>query len=64
MENLNNTDKTSENAEKELRISDVIYSRWLEKIEREEREIRNMLYMWQEATQGKDVILCVGNDCI
>ncbi len=24
MENLNNTDKTSENAEKELRISDVI----------------------------------------
>jgi hypothetical protein len=26
MENLNNTDKTSENAEKELRISDVISS--------------------------------------
>jgi hypothetical protein len=25
MENLNNTDKTSENAEKELRISDVIH---------------------------------------
>jgi hypothetical protein len=26
MENLNNTDKTSENAEKELRISDVMCS--------------------------------------
>jgi hypothetical protein len=26
MKNLNNTDKTSENAEKELRISDVISS--------------------------------------
>jgi hypothetical protein len=27
MENLENTDKTSENAEKELRISDVISSK-------------------------------------
>jgi hypothetical protein len=29
MENLNNTDKTSENAEKELRISDVSQQREL-----------------------------------
>lgn len=32
MKNLNNTDKTSENAEKELRISDVISSLTLEDI--------------------------------
>jgi hypothetical protein len=30
MENLNNTEKTSENAEKELRISDVIDSKLLD----------------------------------
>ena len=28
MENLNNTDKTLDNAEKELRISDVSFSLW------------------------------------
>lgn len=32
MENLNNTDKTSENAEKELRISDV-RQRFLDKLD-------------------------------
>ena len=32
MENLNNTDETSENAEKELRISDVSDSKYLEKL--------------------------------
>lgn len=33
MENLNNTDKTSENAEKELCISDVMNSITLNKLE-------------------------------
>lgn len=35
---------------------DFIYSRWLEKIEREDRELKNMLYIWEKATQGKEVI--------
>jgi hypothetical protein len=40
MENLKNTDKTSENAEKELRISDVIGSK---KIELTTDELLNLL---------------------
>jgi hypothetical protein len=40
MENLNNTDKTSENAEKELSISDVIGSK---KIELTTDELLNLL---------------------
>lgn len=40
MENLNNTDKTSENAEKESRISDVIGSK---KIELTTDELLNLL---------------------
>jgi hypothetical protein len=40
MENLNNTDKTSENAEKELRISDVIGSK---KFELTTDELLNLL---------------------
>jgi hypothetical protein len=40
MENLKNTDKTSENAEKELRISDVIGSK---KIELTTDELFNLL---------------------
>jgi hypothetical protein len=40
MENINNTDKTSENAEKELRISDVIGSK---KIELTTDELLNLL---------------------
>ena len=39
MKNLNNTDKTSENAEKELRISDVIASCSREKIDSVMKEI-------------------------
>jgi G3E family GTPase len=40
MENLKNTDKTSENAEKELRISDVI---GIKKIELTTDELLNLL---------------------
>ena len=39
MKNLNNTDKTSENAEKELRVSDVIASCSREKIDSLMKEI-------------------------
>ena len=39
MKNLNNTDKTSKNAEKELRISDVIASCSREKIDSLMKEI-------------------------
>ena len=40
MKNLNNTDKTSETAEKELRVSDVIASCSREKIDSLMKEIR------------------------
>jgi hypothetical protein len=40
-------------------LVDVISSRYIEKVERKE-----MLDLWYMATKGKQVILCVGNDCI
>lgn len=43
MENLNNTDKSSENAEKELRISDVI-QRFIQN-EREQLEVKRKYYL-------------------
>mgnify|MGYP001769079483 CR=1 FL=1 len=45
-------------------IHDVIYSHYLERVERERREKQVMLDLWYMATNGKQVILCVGNDCI
>lgn len=50
--------------EQQCAIHDVIYSRYLEKIEREKREKQVMLDLWYMATKGKQVVLCVGNDCI
>ena len=43
-------------------IHDVIYSRYLDKIEKEKREKQVMLDLWYMATKGKQVVLCVGND--
>ena len=46
MENLNNTDKTSENAQKELRISDVI-QRFIEK-EKSQIQEKRLYYLKQK----------------
>ena len=46
MENLNNTDKASENAERELRISDVI-QRFI-RTERDRLEDRRQFYLKQK----------------
>ena len=50
--------------EQQCAIHDVIYSRYLEKVERENREKQVMLDLWYIATKGKRVVLCIGNDCI
>lgn len=50
--------------EQQCAIHDVIYSRYMEKVEREKREKQVMLDLWDMATKGKQVVLCVGNDCI
>lgn len=39
----------------------VIYSRYMEKVEKEKREKQVMLDLWNMATKGKQVVLCVGN---
>ena len=50
--------------EQQYAIHDVMYSRYLDKIEIEKREKQVMLDLWYMATKGKQVVLCVGNDCI
>lgn len=50
--------------EKQCAVHDVIYNRCLEKVEREKREKQVMLDLWYMATKSKQVVLCVGNDCI
>jgi hypothetical protein len=50
--------------EQQCAIHDVIYSRYLKRIEQQEREKQVMLDLWYMATKGKKVVLCVGNDCI
>ena len=50
--------------EQQCAIHDVIYSRYLEKVERENREKQVMLDLWYMVTKGKQVVLCIGNDCI
>lgn len=50
--------------DKQCAIHDVIYSRYLEKIEREKHEKQVMLDLWYMATRGKQIVLCVVNDCI
>lgn len=50
--------------EQQCAIHDVIYSRYLEKFEIEKREKQVMLDLWYMATKGKQVVLCIGNDCV
>ena len=50
--------------EQQCAIHEVIYSRYLKMVEREKREKQVMLDLWYMATKGKQVVLCVGNDCI
>jgi hypothetical protein len=49
---------------KQFAIHNVIYSRYLKRIEQQERENQVMQDLWYMATKGKKVVLCVGNDCI
>jgi|LakMenEpi03Aug12_release.lakeMendotaPanAssembly.Ray.scaffolds.fasta_scaffold6174315_1 hypothetical protein len=57
-------DKDNLKTEQQCAIHDVIYSRYLKRIEQQEREKQVMLDLWYMATKGKKVVLCVGNDCI
>ena len=51
-----NTEKSINEAEDNAVLPLVIYSRYLEKIKREEREKQVMLDLWYMATKGKDVV--------